>query len=403
MYNNCGVYTPPQSTGGGGSGTGFTSVVANYSALPDPTTVPGEFYYCENSQGTAWLWGSIGGTYYPAGTYYSTGISWITTLTAYNATLDTVNAGIVTDQFVSPYTFANASKWNDYQLLSGKNAASGYVGLGAAYEIINTNALGTVQSTLVNAATVSRVWTLPNATGTIALTSDIPSLAGYVPYTGATTNVDLGAFNLTTPKIIGGTTPTTKIEYVAGTNATQTATAIGHQFFIGASGTTIGMTMLHNGNGGWGSSYTETVNGVSISGQRQFKVTNTGGLSRLTAEGTSHGLLDLVATSSSANNRRYGMYTNGGELYLQGFDDAGAVNKYILRVDTSGNIAMGNVAPSAKLQLLSTTEQLRSGFSSSVYWNATTSSTTVTTFDTSSGGRFVFGKGVAFPYVAKTA
>jgi hypothetical protein len=41
-----------------------------------------------------------------------------------------------------------------------------------------------------------RYYGLPNADGTFALTSDIPSLTGYVPYTGATTDVDLGTRNL---------------------------------------------------------------------------------------------------------------------------------------------------------------------------------------------------------------
>jgi hypothetical protein len=43
----------------------------------------------------------------------------------------------------------------------------------------------------------SREYTMPNAAGTLALTSDIPSLAGYVPYTGATQSVNLGANNFT--------------------------------------------------------------------------------------------------------------------------------------------------------------------------------------------------------------
>ena len=42
-----------------------------------------------------------------------------------------------------------------------------------------------------------QTFTLPNATGTVALTSDIPSTSGLVPYTGGTSNVDLGTHNLT--------------------------------------------------------------------------------------------------------------------------------------------------------------------------------------------------------------
>jgi hypothetical protein len=53
--------------------------------------------------------------------------------------------------------------------------------------------------------TAERTYTFPDATGTIALTSDIPILTGYVPYTGATANVDLGTFNLTADVITGAT------------------------------------------------------------------------------------------------------------------------------------------------------------------------------------------------------
>lgn len=87
-------------------------VVANYSALPPANTVTGSFYWCENSQGTAWLPGPLGGTYYPSGLYYSNGTSWEYMATPYQATQSEVNAGIITDKFVSPATFANASKWS---------------------------------------------------------------------------------------------------------------------------------------------------------------------------------------------------------------------------------------------------------------------------------------------------
>jgi len=93
--------------------------VANYSALPDPTTVPGHMYICVSSQGTSWLPGSLGGTYYPEGFYYSTGSAWVYSKTAYQALQATVDAGLVDNQFVSPLTFNNASKWNNYVTLTG--------------------------------------------------------------------------------------------------------------------------------------------------------------------------------------------------------------------------------------------------------------------------------------------
>lgn len=51
----------------------------------------------------------------------------------------------------------------------------------------------TLGSTITNG---TNTYTLPSATGTLALTSDIPSLTGYVPYTGATATLDLGLFPL---------------------------------------------------------------------------------------------------------------------------------------------------------------------------------------------------------------
>jgi hypothetical protein len=101
------------SSGGGGGGTSITTV-SNYSALPSASSVSGKFYWCEASQGTKWLPFSVGGTYYPLGMYYSNGTTWEYTETPYQATLSEVNTGTNTDKFVSPYTFTNADKWNDY-------------------------------------------------------------------------------------------------------------------------------------------------------------------------------------------------------------------------------------------------------------------------------------------------
>lgn len=86
-------------------------VVANYSALPNPTTVSGEFYWCENSQGTKYLPFSIGGTYYNAGMYYSNGVSWSFMECPYQSTQAQVDAGVNDNTFVTPLTFNNASKW----------------------------------------------------------------------------------------------------------------------------------------------------------------------------------------------------------------------------------------------------------------------------------------------------
>jgi hypothetical protein len=86
-------------------------VVANYSALPAPNTVSGQFYWCSNPQGTAWLPGSVGGTYYNSGLYYSNGTTWEFLNVPYQATQSEVNAGIISDKFVTPNTLFNSTQW----------------------------------------------------------------------------------------------------------------------------------------------------------------------------------------------------------------------------------------------------------------------------------------------------
>lgn len=105
-------------------------VVANYSALPNPTTVSGKFYWVSASQGTNWLPGSLGGTFYNKGTYYSNGTNWEYISVPYQATQAEVNTGTNTDKFVTPNTLSN-SVWAFTALkvlsvtLSTLSAASG--------------------------------------------------------------------------------------------------------------------------------------------------------------------------------------------------------------------------------------------------------------------------------------
>lgn len=91
------------------------TVVANYSALPNPTTVSGEFYWCSASQGTSWLPGSLGGTFYNSGLYYSNGTTWEFLNVPYNATQAEVDTGTDNTKFVTPKTFNDASKWSTKQ------------------------------------------------------------------------------------------------------------------------------------------------------------------------------------------------------------------------------------------------------------------------------------------------
>jgi hypothetical protein len=90
------------------------------------------------------------------------------------------------------------------------------------------NVANTFNGSFTNTNTADRVYTLPNATGTIALTSDLSS---YVPYTGASGNVNIGANSYLGTKIQLGSptgnsfssyaisvkTPTAEGLYIEGT------------------------------------------------------------------------------------------------------------------------------------------------------------------------------------------
>jgi hypothetical protein len=101
-------------------------VVANYAALPAPGTVSGAFYWAMASQGVPYIGVILGGTYYPSGMYYSNGVAWSYMATPAQATQVGVDAGVVSDQFVTPNTFANASKWSTKEDFITAGVASQY-------------------------------------------------------------------------------------------------------------------------------------------------------------------------------------------------------------------------------------------------------------------------------------
>lgn len=89
-----------------GIGTNI-EVVNFYSNLPAATSNAGHFYWVENDEGTWWMPGNLGGTYYKKGLYYSNGTVWETAPVPYNATQLEVDAGIERYKFVTPFTLKN--------------------------------------------------------------------------------------------------------------------------------------------------------------------------------------------------------------------------------------------------------------------------------------------------------
>jgi hypothetical protein len=132
----------------------YDNFTALNTALPQPQSVD-MIAAVRNSQGTSWLPGSLGGTFYPKGYYRSTGVTWeFFGDFSYQATLVDVNLGVNNDQFVTPYTLANAAQWNT------KNAAiqfeNGGVPLGLIGNVDEIDFTGLLTATRVgNKVTVN--------------------------------------------------------------------------------------------------------------------------------------------------------------------------------------------------------------------------------------------------------
>jgi len=91
--------------------------VTNYDALPVASTENGHLFWVQNSQGTSWLPGSLGGTFYPSGIYYSNGTTWDYIKTPYQASQSEVNTGTDIDKFITPSTLHNSDLVKKFDLV----------------------------------------------------------------------------------------------------------------------------------------------------------------------------------------------------------------------------------------------------------------------------------------------
>jgi len=87
-----------------------------------------------------------------------------------------------------------ASGLNAISLISSPTSANTLTIISNASSLTKTAQIG------IGSLTATRTYTLPDASGTVALTSDLSS---YVPYTGATSNVDLGTNSISSSFIYG--------------------------------------------------------------------------------------------------------------------------------------------------------------------------------------------------------
>lgn len=90
---------------GGTSAVPYNGVVEGYSLLPDYNLHEEEVWLVLNSEGTKWLPGSIGGTFYSKGYYYgsSTGWMFVGEVPHQATNAESIN-NTITDKFISPAT-----------------------------------------------------------------------------------------------------------------------------------------------------------------------------------------------------------------------------------------------------------------------------------------------------------
>ena len=244
------------------------------------------------------------------------------------------------------------------QYESGAIGETGYTSLSVlGANQFNINWAGTKTATFdASILTSQKIYTLPNATGTLALTID---LSAYVPYTGATGAVNLGAYDLTVNGLTIG----------KGNNGVIYNTAIGNSVLIsnttGNLNTGVGQSSLQNNTTGILNTavgnaslyYNTTGNSNTAIGSNTLQDNTTG--SNNTAIGNNsllkniNGTLNVSIGINSLYNNTAGSYNvaiGGAALQLNtGSGNNTAIGYSALYSTTTAtyNIAIGSLAGSS--------------------------------------------------------
>lgn len=186
------------ASGGSGAGT-VINTVSNFSSLPDATSYPNDFYWVSSSQGYRIL-----GTYKANGLYYSNGTSWEFIDAPTTATQIEVDSGTLTEKYLTPSTFENASKWNNYQLTTAISESAKK----EVVEVINKTGATLTKGTIVYIKSTSSSATFPevlkasaNSEATSSKTigaifEDILNDAtGFVVTSGEVSNLDTSSYS----------------------------------------------------------------------------------------------------------------------------------------------------------------------------------------------------------------
>jgi hypothetical protein len=305
------------------------TIVANYSALPAVGTVTGKFYWASASQGTKWLPGALGGTFYDSGVYYSNGVTWEFMDVPYQATQAAVNTGVITDQFVTPATLSN------YTGLTGKVAsvsgtANRITSTGGTTPVIDISASYVGQSSITKLGTITTgTWSATIITGQYGGTG--VNNAGTITNASNTTvtgggTLGLGGFTLTVPATgtaTLGTGSSGQISYWNGTN-TQTGNANfifdGTSLIIGAASkvSTELLSIQKNQNAVTGMYVSNTTLGTAARSNFGLIIGTTGIYMNAFSSGYTTSGLSVANSAAFTSDQPAGMYVGSlnASLYL---------------------------------------------------------------------------------------
>lgn len=304
---------------------GITIDAANYTALVTnypPASYNGAFAWVEASQGTAWLPGTVGGTYYPLGLYHSNGTDWVFTPSPSQATQSEVDAGTNNDKFVTPQTLANDSKWATKQ---------------AAITATDSNT-GTWYPTMVSGAGAIGSSVHINTTGfkvigsSLTMTGDLQANLAVFTTKVITTDVEAG-------QTVSATTVET--ETLTSTN--------------GGDGSTSAVTLAGNNDYGgvdyYGAITLNNTNSGATNNKKHIRLNNTGGLEVVnnaystTIMGLSDGgTLSVSSTVTAPNLTSTSVFSGFNGTFSNTLSASGSITGNHSTAFIAGSNAVSNVS-----------------------------------------------------------
>lgn len=243
---------------------------------------------------------------------------------------------------------------NNYSLRAANVLFTGIIKAGSSPTTL-TDSDGKILSAALNTVAVAQ-----GGTGT--------GSAGITAFNNITGYTASGATGTTSTNLVFSTSPTLTTPNIGAATATSVTVASNSQALVlGTSGdvTIYGNSLDVNNTETW-------IYGTKASHALLLRSPNTT-FRILAYSSAGYGYFQAGVTGGS----------NNGSLYFSGYNGATATQVQFISTDSwaTGNLGVGHSGTnSAKLHVISTTEQFRAGYSTTNYWNAVTDSGSVTTF-----------------------